>query len=178
MKNIREWSQDILSYIHDIKKQSLRWQLQTYEQRMQLKMAQALSEKTLQDRLKKQQQALENELAQLKEKHKTELTLLKLKGKQDIKDYRDYLNALEQLKTTITGQYKRLPEALAFTIHHHAKQLLNEMWEAQDLQHKITTELRLIEFMTSINEDIQTVEANNAQVLPKKTLAILNKLLD
>ena len=136
----------------------------------------ALSEKALEDKLKKQQLALEHELALLKTKHKAELTMLKIKTKQDVRDYREYLDSLDQLKISITNNYRHLPEALAFTIHHHSKHLLNQMWEAEDLQQKINSELQLIQFMSSIHDDIRSIaEGKEAGTLPVKTLEWLNK---
>nr|WP_305910066.1 hypothetical protein [Methylomarinum sp. Ch1-1]MDP4523016.1 hypothetical protein [Methylomarinum sp. Ch1-1] len=154
----------------------MNWQLRTHDEKMRLKTARALSEKALQEKLQKQQLALEQELALLKTKHKAELTMLRIKNKQDISDYREYLDSLDQLKISITHKYRHLPEALAFTIHHHAKHLLNQMWEADDLQQKINSELQLIQFMTSINEDIRSAPASgSADLLPLKTLELLNK---
>ena len=171
MSRLKRWTSEIMDCFHAAKTQTLSWQLQT-----QLKTARALSEKALEDKLKKQQLALEHELALLKTKHKAELTMLKIKTKQDVRDYREYLDSLDQLKISITNNYRHLPEALAFTIHHHAKHLLNQMWEAEDLQQKINSELQLIQFMSSIHDDIRSIaEGKEAGTLPVKTLEWLNK---
>lgn len=175
MQRITRWIRDLLDLFHTVRHQHLRWQLHTHAEKTQLKRARAISEKSLRDRLKIQQQALENELALLKATHKSKVAMLKIKNAQAIRDYREYLAALDRLKTAITHKYRHLPEPLAFTIHHHAKQLLNEMWEAEDLQHKISHELRLIQFMTSINDDLHDSVDQPADInaLPLKTLALL-----
>ncbi|MGR9046137.1 MAG: hypothetical protein ACU83N_12635 [Gammaproteobacteria bacterium] len=176
MSRLKRWATEMLDCVHAVKSQSLSWQLQTQAEKMRLKTARSLSEKALQAKLKKQQVALEHDLALLKTRHKAELTQLKIKSRQDIKDYREYLEALDQLKISITNQYRHLPEALAFTIHHHAKHLLNQMWEADDLQQKIDSELQLIRFMSSIHDDIRSVsETGDTESLPLKTLEWLNK---
>ncbi len=158
------------------KSQYLQWQRQNHEEKTAMRSARVLSERALRDKLIKQQLALEHELALLRTKHKTELEMLKIKSRQDIKDYREYLDSLDQLKLAIADKYSHLPEALSFMIHHHAKQLLNQMWESDDLQQKIDSELQLIRFMTSINEDIHSVPDNGEhELLPLKTLQMLNK---
>lgn len=158
------------------KEQYLHWQLQTQDEKARLKAVRALSEQELQAKLKKQQLLLEHELALLKTKHKTELDMLKIKSRQDIRDYREYLQSLDQLKITIANKYSHLPEAMTFMIHHHAKHLLNQMWESDDLQEKINKELQLIQFMTSINDDIRAAAENETkELLPLKTLELLNK---
>lgn len=175
MSLLKKWTGEIIDCFESVKTRSLKWKLQNHADQARLKTARALSAQALEDKLKKQQLALEHELALLKTRHKAELTMLKIKSKQDVKDYREYLDSLDQLKTSISGKYRHLPEALAFTIHHHAKHLLNQMWEAEDLQQKISSELQLIRFMASINEDIRSVsEKDDIEALPIKTLELLN----
>ena len=158
------------------KSQYLHWELHNQDKKMRLKSAKAFSERDLQDRLKKQQLALEHELALLRTQQKAELTMLKIKSRQDIKDYREYLESLDHLKLAIANKYRELPEAMAFMIHHHAKQLLNRIWESEDIQQKIDREMQLIEFMASINDDIRAApESGGDDLLPLKTLELLKK---
>lgn len=180
MSRLRKWTGELTACLQTVKSRSLRWQLRTHADRMRLKTARALAEQELAGKLKKQQLALERELALLKTQHKAELARLRIKNKQELKDYREYLASLDQLKAAIVGQYRHQPEALAFTIHHHAKQLLNQMWEAEDLQQKISSELQLIRFMSSIHDDIQAVSNTcaDAEALPVKTLALLHTQRD
>lgn len=175
MKRLTRWFRDFLDLFHTIRQQNLRWQLQTHAEKMQLRTARAMSEKNLHNQLTMQQQILENELALLKSAHKSNMAMLRIKNKQAIRDYREYLAALDRLKTAITDKYRHLPEPLAFTIHYHAKQLLDEMWEAEELQHKISHEILLIQFMTSINDDIHDSadKHDDSNPLPLKTLALL-----
>lgn len=176
MSKLKCWARELMSCVLQAKSQNLHWQLQTHDERNRLKTERALSEQALQARLEKQQQTLEHELALMKTRQKAELTMLKIKSKQDIQDYREYLEALDQLKHSIAKKYRHLPEAMTFTIHHHAKHLLNQMWESDDLQQKMNKELQLIRFMTSINDDINSVAENDANnLLPLKTLELLNR---
>jgi hypothetical protein len=100
--------------------------------------------------------------------------MFKTKCKQDVKDYQDYLAALAQLKTAIQRRYHTLPDVLAFTIHHHAKQLLNLLWEAQDLEQKMQCEMRLINFMMAIQDDASRISVTEVDaLLPTKTLELL-----
>jgi hypothetical protein len=86
------------------------------------------------------------------------------------------LTSLDQLKRSIQASYAHLPEALAFTIHHHAKHLLNQMWEAEDFEQKMRHELRLIQFMTTVNEDArQHLESENTGKLPERTLSLIQQ---
>jgi hypothetical protein len=100
--------------------------------------------------------------------------MLKTKCQQDINDYRQYLESLEQLKCSIQNSYTHLPDAIAFTIHHHAKHLLNLMWEAENHELKMFHEMRLIKFMTTIHEDARShLEGDCVKKLPEKTLNLI-----
>ncbi len=102
--------------------------------------------------------------------------MLKTRCKEDINDYQQYLESLNQLKSAIKSSYSHLPDAIAHTVHHHAKSLLNAMWEAEDLAEKIHCEAQLIKFMTTIHEETRlhctgTVSAK----LPEQTLRLIKK---
>ena len=100
--------------------------------------------------------------------------MFKTKCKQDIKDYKQYLASLDQLKRSIQASYTHLPEAVAFTIHHHAKHLLNLMWEAEDFEQKMHYEMQLINFMTTVHEDARMyLEGATVEKLPEKTMRLI-----
>jgi hypothetical protein len=103
--------------------------------------------------------------------------MLKIKYQQDIKDYKQYLNSLDQLKQSIQLNYAHLPVAVAFTIHHHAKQLLNKMWEAEDVETKMRFEIQLLQFMTAAHEDARlNIENEALDNVPQKTLDLIQSL--
>ena len=93
-----------------------------------------------------------------------------------MKDYKQYLESLDQLKDSIQSSYTHLPEAVAFTIHHHAKYLLNEMWETTEFEEKMRREIQLIRFMSTVHEDARLyLEGKNKEVLPERTLKFIEK---
>jgi hypothetical protein len=86
------------------------------------------------------------------------------------------LTSLDQLKRSILASYTYLPEAVAFTIHHHAKHLLNQMWEADDLEQKIQQEIRLINFLTTVHEDARLhMEGVTTEKMPERTLGLIQQ---
>jgi hypothetical protein len=135
-----------------------------------------VAENTLAAELKKKSVQLEHDINLLQTQNATELTLLKIKCKQDIKDYQQYLTALDKLKKSIQSSYTQLPEAVAFTIHHHAQNLLNLMWEAKNFEEKMRYEIQLIQFMTTVHEDASTMLQDVTQKkLPEKTLNLIQQ---
>ena len=120
MTTFKNWVLSLLNLFHSVKDETLYWQKNNQAQQTQLKHSRILATKKLEAELKKKSVQLEHEISLLRTKNDTELIMLKTKCKQDIKDYKQYLNALDQLKHSLQLSYKQLPEAVAFTLHHHA----------------------------------------------------------
>ena len=167
---------NIIKLFHSVKDQNLKWQLANQGDQTKLKHARVLAEKALEAELKKKSVQLEHDISLLKTKHDTELSMFKTKCQQDVKDYKQYLAALDQLKSSIQASYTHLPEAVAFTIHHHAKYLLNKMWEAEDFEQKMQHEMQLIRFMTTVHEDARLyLEGATTDNLPERTLNLIQQ---
>ncbi|MDD2724228.1 MAG: hypothetical protein PHH59_09445 [Methylovulum sp.] len=161
---------------HAVKDENLHWQTQTHPQQTQLRQAQLLAEHDLQATLSKKTVQLEHDIALLKTRHDTELGIYKTRCQQDIKDYQHYLAALDQLKTSIQNSYPQLPEAVAFGIHHHAKQLLNRMWECSEFEQKMRHEMQLLTFMSTLHEEARLhLEGKSEGILPERTLDLLQQ---
>jgi len=166
----------IIKLFHSVKDENLKWQLANQGDQTKLKHARVLAEKALEAELKKKSVQLEHDISLLKTKHDAELSMFKTKCKQDVKDYKQYLAALDQLKSSIQASYTHLPEAVAFTIHHHAKYLLNKMWEEEDFEQKMQHEMQLIRFMTAVHEDARLhLEGETTENLPERTLNLIQR---
>ena len=176
MSTLKERIHQIVNLIHSVKAKNLEWQTENQDQQLKLAHARHLAEKSLQAELSKKNVQLAHEIALLKTRQDAELGMLKTRCKQDLQDYQHYLEALNQLKLTIRSSYKHLPDAVALTIHHHAKSLLNSMWEAEDFEEKITREAQLIKFMTTVHEEMRLYRAGTlGENLPNKTLNLIHQ---
>ncbi|MDD1621477.1 MAG: hypothetical protein LUQ11_08340 [Methylococcaceae bacterium] len=179
MSLISRWLGDTLAFLRRSRDENLRWQLSRQDDVAELRQARALAEQALLAQLKKQTQQLAHELEVNKARNNTELAMVKTQCKQDLKDYQQYLQSLDRLKESLRNSYAHLPEAVAFTIHHHAKQLLNQMWETQEPQEKMKVEMQLLQFMTAVHEDSQaSLQSSGNEALPQKALAIIDANLD
>lgn len=176
MSILKRWVINLISLFHSVKDENLKWQQTNQHSLARLKHDRVLAEKALEAELKKRSVQLEHDINLLKTRHDAELSMFKTKCKQDIKDYKQYLDALDQLKSSIQTSYTHLPEAVAFTIHHHAKYLLNKMWEAEDFEQKMQLEMQLIRFMTTVHEDARSyLEGATTENLPEKTLSLIRQ---
>jgi transposase-like protein len=176
MTEFKKRVMNIVNIFHSIKDENLQWNETNQAKQSRLKQARVLAEKELEAELKKRSVQLMHDINLLKTQHETELSMFKTKCKQDIKDYEDYLKSLDQLKRSLQASFTHLPEAVAYTIHHHAKYLLHKMWEADDYEQKMLTEMQLITFMTTVHEDSRTyLEGKTTGQLPENTLRLLER---
>jgi hypothetical protein len=176
MKTLKNRFDHFINYIYSIKDKNLDWQSANQPQQLKLLHARMLAKKSLEAELAKKSTQLAHEIDLLKTRHSAELAMLKTRCKEDIKDYQDYMSALNQLKSTIQRSYAHLPGAITLTIHHHAKSLLNKMWEADNLEDKINYEAQLIKFMTTVHEEAQLFQTGSpVEKLPENTLRLINR---
>lgn len=175
MSRLTVWLTHVLKFLRHSRDENLQWQLSRQQDVAQLKQAQALAEQNLVAQLRKQAQQLSHELALAEAENHTRLAMVKIRCKQELKDYQQYLQSLDKLKESLRSSYAGLPEAVAFTIHHHAKQLLNRMWETEDGREKIKIEMQLLEFMAAVHEDNQKcLQGSSESNLPEKALAFID----
>ena len=176
MSTLKERIHQIVNLIHSVKAKNLEWQTENQDQQLKLAHARHLAEKSLQAELTKKNVQLAHEITLLKTRQDAELGMLKTRCKQDLQDYQHYLEALNQLKLTIRSSYEHLPDAVALTIHHHAKSLLNMMWDAENLEEKIKCEAQLLKFMTTVHEEARLCRTGILnQKLPENTLNLINQ---
>ncbi|MCQ8180381.1 hypothetical protein NP603_04615 [Methylomonas sp. SURF-1] len=176
---MRRWLAEVLTFWRRSADENLHWRLSRQDDLEQLRREQALAEQELVAELKKRSQQLAHELALNKARNQNELAMLKTRCRQDLQDYQQYLQSLDRLKDSLRRSYSHLPEAVAFTIHHHAKQLLNRMWEADEPQQKLKIEMQLLQLMTAVHEDSRArLQSDVAEGLPQRALACIDADLD
>lgn len=173
MSILQRWLNEALIFWRSKRDENLQWHLLRQQDVASLRQAKMLSEQAIVAQLQKQAQQLAHELALGQTRQHNELAMTKIQCRQDLKDYQEYLQSLDKLKLTLRANFAHLPEAVAFTIHHHAKQLLNRMWDTQDPQEKLKVEMQLIRFMTAVHEDSLSSLNDSKQTLPQKTLAFI-----
>jgi hypothetical protein len=98
MTTFKSWVFTLANLFHSVKDENLHWKTTNQDQQLKLKHARVLAEKALEAELKKKSVHLAHEITLLQTKNDAELSMFKTKCKQDIKDYKQYLASLDQLK--------------------------------------------------------------------------------
>lgn len=176
MKILKEQIHSLVNLVHSIKDKNLDWQIANQDQQIKLSHTRILADKELTAELTKKSVQLAHEITLLKTRQQAEFAMLKTRCKEDVKDYQQYLSSLQQLREVIQTSYAQLPDAIAQTIHHHAKSLLNSMWEAENFEEKIKYEAQLIKFMMTVHEEAQRHQTGAlGEKLPETTLMLINQ---
>jgi len=165
-----------LNFIHETRTRNLAWKTAHQPQQLAVKHERKIAEQLLAEELAKRNARLRHEIELLKTQQNAELSLLKTRCEQDLKDYQQYLHALEQLQQNLLTNYANLPETLALTIHNHAKNMLNAMWETDNPAEKLQLESQLIRFMTTIHEEIKSSNLVSSGIsIPVNTLRLIEQ---
>jgi hypothetical protein len=122
-----------------------------------------------------QDMELEHELVRREIELREEIKRLELQEQSVTRDYVDFLGAIDQLKDRIVKTFDNMPRPIALLIHHHAKQMLHEMWQADDLHERLGHEQRLLNFMAVIHDDTARLgQVGDMHRLPLKTIEFIN----
>ena len=167
--------QRLIGSLFRIRQDHLDWKSANQQAILTLDRSRALAKAELNAELKHLNTRLAHEIALLKTKQTADLNRLSILCKTELKDYQQYLESLEQLKAITKASFSHLPEAVALTIHHHAKSLLNRMWESDNAQEKVRLESELLRFMTTVSEEAEQCRLNTStqKSLPKNTLKLI-----
>jgi hypothetical protein len=167
--------QRLIGSIFRIRQDNLDWKSINQQAIVTLEKSRTLAKAELNAELKVLNTHLSHEIALLKTRQSADLNRLSIQCKSELDDYKQYLESLEQLKAITKASFDHLPEAVALTIHHHAKSLLNRMWESTNAQEKIRLEAELLRFMTTVSEEAEQcrLSVSPQKSLPQNTLKLI-----
>ncbi len=134
----------------------------------------------LQREIRKRRSEIEHELEMLSTEQSGELERLKMKVERDIRNYSNFLDELDKMKAQIVAAFKDSPPTVALLIHRHASELLNQMWNEENLGARKTLEVKLIDLMDSVSADVQALKASEdgSYHSPQKALKLIRGFPD
>jgi hypothetical protein len=125
----------------------------------------------LQEQIQKREAEIQQELNKLALEYEGELERIKMKVAQE--NYANFLKELDAMKTQIVAAFKSATPITALLIHRHASELLNQMWNEEDLDERKDLEGRLLDLFSSVTDDVVTLKLSEegTYYLPEKTLS-------
>lgn len=95
----------------------------------------------------------EHEVDLLKIKFAEQLNRIKEQETQTTRDYKEFLEMIDDMKNQIVKAYPDMPKVMALVIHQHAKQMIDEMWNNPDEQLQNQCRARLTRFIKVVYDD-------------------------
>jgi hypothetical protein len=129
----------------------------------------------LQHEIRVRRSEIEHELEKLATEQAGELERLKMKVERDIRNYANFLDELDTMKAQIVAAFKEAPPTVALLIHRHASELLNQMWNEENLEARKSLEGKLIDLMDSVSADVKALRESEdgSYFSPKKSLRLI-----
>jgi len=165
-----------MDILNAARSENLQWKKAKQSEALALRKSKALAQQSLRAELKRNQVRFEHECTVMKQGFEADIAMQKAQCSQNVRDYKHYLDSIDQLKVLIQTSFSHLPDAVSLTIHHHAKQMLNQMWASDEIKQKIKFEEQLIQLMTAVHQDTlePSVEFPEHPALPVRTLKMIN----
>lgn len=115
-----------------------------------------------------------HDLDMLRIRFEEELTREKENQIRITRDYKEFLDSLDEMKNTIKDTFKRIPPPMVYVIHNHARDLLDGSWHNSDSKAREICKSRLADFMLVVFEDAeQAMLESSEEEFPTKTLSLI-----
>ncbi|MEO0988629.1 MAG: hypothetical protein AAFY20_24285 [Cyanobacteria bacterium J06639_14] len=158
-----------------VKSSNTRWMEENLDAIYKNREKKAMLELGLQEQIQKRKAEIQQELNKLALEYEGELERVKMKVDQETKDYANFLRELDVIKAQIVAALKSATSITALLIHRHASELLNQMWNEDDLEQRKVLEGRLLDLFSSVTDDVVTLKSSEEgrYYLPEKTLKLI-----
>ena len=141
--------------------------------------------KSLKDKAElKQQKAIDSarlsyEVELLNIRLSEQLNRIKEREQSTTRDYKEFLDMIDDMKGQIVDAYPEMPKVMALVIHQHAKQLIDDMWNNPDENTQNQCRAKLTQFIKIVYDDTAQVLIGSEKFkIPSKTLEHIEKNKD
>lgn len=101
---------------------------------------------------------------------------LQMEEEHNTRHFNEFLDTIDEMKTTLLSYYATMPRPIALMIHHHAAALLEEAWHNPNARERLKRQTQFTDLMLTITADLAALEgAGERNTLPEKTIAFIQK---
>ncbi len=152
-----------IDFLEGLKLPTSEWYLQKIEE---------LSDIKRKDRTQKAE--LEQELQMLKVRFAAEIERKKEEEQRATNDYKEFLDSIGEMKQKMLATFPDMPKSIVYSIHHHAKYLLDEIWKSSDEASQVKSRSRFADFLMAVYNDTANALVSEQELkLPKETLKLI-----
>ncbi|MFP5221488.1 MAG: hypothetical protein ACLGSA_04305 [Acidobacteriota bacterium] len=122
---------------------------------------------------------LKQSLDKMEIRFKEECKRIRLEEERQTMQFKEFLDSIDEMKTSMLSFYTAMPKPIALMIHHHAGELLKEAWFSQDTRERLRNQTRFTDLMLTITEDLAELgDESTPRALPEKTLAFIQNRIE
>jgi hypothetical protein len=146
-----------------LKSETADWKKAHQDELLQMRQVKAVGER-----------ALRQQLELMDVRFKEERRRLQLEEERNTRNFNEFLDTIDEMKTNMLSYYATMPRPIALMIHHHAAELLKEAWHSPNARERLKRQTRFTDLMLTITEDLAELEVEGERkTLPEKTIAFI-----
>ncbi len=120
---------------------------------------------------------IKHEVELLKIKFSEQLNRVEASEAQTTRDYKEFLEMIDEMKSQIVEAYPDMPKVMALIIHQHAKQLIDELWNNPNEQLQNQNRARLTHFIKVVYDDTTLgLVTSQSKKTPENTLNLIENI--
>jgi hypothetical protein len=162
----------MMDFINELRTQTLDWEQDNVDKIAELREKRAVARETVQGRANEERARFKNELQRKQIAHEQEMEGIKTSGERRLRNYKEFLDAVDGMKQDLQRLYPEMPLATSLLLHHHASSLLEKMWHEKEEYEREKLQERFVKFLMAAQDDALSIAESKARV-PQKMLGLV-----
>jgi hypothetical protein len=161
--------------IFAVKSTNTQWMEKNIDSIYQNRQKKEMLELELKRQISIRKAEIQQELNKIELEHQSEIEKVRMKVEQEARNYENFLTELDAMKTQIMSAFNNIPPVVALLIHRHASEVLNQMWNEDNIDQRKKLEGRLLDLLSSVNDDVIMLKSSvdGKYYFPEKTVKLI-----
>ncbi len=170
----RSFANSMMEFINEFRTQTLDWEQDNVDRISELREKRAVAKERIQGKANEERAKFKNELQKRQIEHEQEMEGIKTSGERRLRNYKEFLDAVDSMKQDLQRLYPEMPLATSLLLHHHASSLLEKMWHEKDEYERGKLQERFVKFLIAAQDDALSLAESKARV-PQKMLSLIEE---
>jgi hypothetical protein len=170
----RSFANSMMEFINELKTQTLDWEQDNVDKISELREKRAVAKESVQGKANEERAKFKNELQKRQIKHDQEMEGIKTSGERRLRNYKEFLDAVDDMKQDLQRLYPEMPLATSLLLHHHASSLLEKMWHEKEEYEREKLQERFVKFLIAAQDDALSLAESKARV-PQNMLRLIEE---
>lgn len=166
------FARSIMEFVNELRDQNLEWKRARIDDKHDLQEKEDIGRANRKGRAMEERIKYENAIKEQKLKHEQQMEAIKISGEHRLKNYKDFLHAVNDMKQDLRRLYPEMPLVTALLLHHHASDLLDKMWHEKDEYEHERLKGRFVKFLLAAQDDALSISSESNHI-PRKMIELL-----